>query len=204
MTNQLLKPNNHTPGEIIKYGEEAAKTLNQIVRKAGWVVKIAKNDYLQFEAWQTVARFYGLSARTVSTKFVEYGTAKGFEARAEVVDKESKIIGAAESVCLDDEKNWTGKPLYALKSMAQTRACAKALRQILSWVVVLAGYKPTPAEEVNEEVIKPPTEESVFPTCKDCGKKIADIVNSYSQEKYGRALCFDCQKKERENQRRLY
>src|SRR3990167_8087954 len=37
--------------------------------------------------------------------------------------------------------------------MAQTRASAKALRQILAWVVVLAGFKPTPAEEVSEQVL---------------------------------------------------
>jgi hypothetical protein len=32
--------------------------------------------------------------------------------------------------------------------MAQTRACAKVLRTCLAWVVVLAGYEPTPAEEM--------------------------------------------------------
>jgi hypothetical protein len=40
-------------------------------------------------------------------------------------------------------------PLFQLRSMAQTRACAKAYRNALSWVVVLAGYKPTPAEELD-------------------------------------------------------
>jgi hypothetical protein len=32
--------------------------------------------------------------------------------------------------------------------MAQTRAGAKAMRNALAWVVVLAGYRPTPAEEL--------------------------------------------------------
>jgi len=40
-------------------------------------------------------------------------------------------------------------PLFQLRSMAQTRAGAKALRNALAWVVVLAGYKPTPAEEMD-------------------------------------------------------
>lgn len=39
-------------------------------------------------------------------------------------------------------------PLFQLASMAQTRACAKAFRNVLSWVVVLAGFRPTPAEEI--------------------------------------------------------
>ena len=41
-------------------------------------------------------------------------------------------------------------PLFQLSSMAQTRACAKALRNVLSWVVVLAGYRTTPAEEIQD------------------------------------------------------
>jgi hypothetical protein len=42
--------------------------------------------------------------------------------------------------------------MHAIMSMAQTRACAKALRQALSWVIVLQkGLAPTPAEEMVSE-----------------------------------------------------
>src|SRR5678816_2244550 len=41
-----------------------------------------------------------------------------------------------------------GVPSFQLRSMAQTRAASKALRNALAWVVVLAGYRPTPAEEL--------------------------------------------------------
>jgi len=37
--------------------------------------------------------------------------------------------------------------------MAQTRAGAKAFRNRLAWVVVLAGYRPTPAEEMTEGTV---------------------------------------------------
>lgn len=40
------------------------------------------------------------------------------------------------------------KPMFQLRSMAQTRACGKAFRQVLSWVVVLGGFKPNVAEEM--------------------------------------------------------
>ena len=39
-------------------------------------------------------------------------------------------------------------PLFQLRSMAQTRAQAKALRNVLSWIFVLAGFKPNIAEEM--------------------------------------------------------
>ncbi len=40
-------------------------------------------------------------------------------------------------------------PLFQLRSMAQTRAMAKVLSNVLRWVPVLAGYKGTPAEEMS-------------------------------------------------------
>jgi hypothetical protein len=43
-------------------------------------------------------------------------------------------------------------PEYQLNSMAQTRAAGKALRFVLSWVVVLAGFDPTPAEEMTDVI----------------------------------------------------
>ena len=39
-------------------------------------------------------------------------------------------------------------PLSALKSMSQTRAQVKVLSARFRWVVVLAGFQPTPAEEM--------------------------------------------------------
>jgi hypothetical protein len=43
------------------------------------------------------------------------------------------------------------KPLFQLQSMAETRASAKCYRLKLSWVAVLAGYAPTPAEEMPKD-----------------------------------------------------
>lgn len=40
-------------------------------------------------------------------------------------------------------------PRFQLRSMAQTRACSKALSLAFRWVVVLAGFKATPAEEMD-------------------------------------------------------
>jgi hypothetical protein len=41
-------------------------------------------------------------------------------------------------------------PLFQLKSMAQTRASAKVYRMVLEFVVKLAGYQTTPAEEMKQ------------------------------------------------------
>jgi len=167
-----------TPKQITAFGVKASKQLLDIVNKTDWTVNINGKKYLRFEGWQTVGKFFGYTVKTESTNYIELGEAKGFEAKSVVLDQSGIVIGGAEAVCMDDEKNWKDKPLYALKSMAQTRASAKAFRQILSWVVVLAGYNPTPMEEIGTEVqeaiVKEETQkvssENVCPICHATGK----------------------------------
>jgi hypothetical protein len=141
-----------TPPEIVlQEAQKAAQALTQVIKSKSKPVIIRGEQYLEFEDWQTVGRFYGLVPKVVETKFIQLGDAQGFEARATVIRlKDGMEISAAEAMCLNDEPNWKDKPIFMLKSMSQTRACAKALRNVLAWVVVLAGYKPTPAEEVIE------------------------------------------------------
>lgn len=143
------------PSEVLRAASEAAKALQDVIEKKPKKVRINGETYLEFEDWQTVGRFYGVTAHVEKTEDVEFSRGEGkppiigFLARARVIQVATgQEISAAEAMCLNDEKFWSGKPLYQLRSMAQTRACSKALRNVLSWVVVLAGYKGTPAEEM--------------------------------------------------------
>jgi len=208
----LAPPLEGNPEVVIEFATKASKALKNIVDTKPKKVIINKEQYLEFEDWQTVARFYGGSVGTDWTKPINKdGKVFGFEARA-VVYNHGEIIGSAEASCTREEKNWVSKPEFQLKSMAQTRACAKALRQVYGWVVVLAGYKSTPAEEMdgitnghektfNEEitVVPEPTVTRAKMSdqdCEACGVKLTKRVCDYSVGRYKKALCFDCQKKE--------
>jgi hypothetical protein len=177
------------PEVVLAEARRAAKALQEVIESKPDKVVFNKKTYLTYEDWQTVARFYGVSAKVVSSTFVQYGDVRGFESRAVAVLVSNGVeVSAAEAMCLNDEENWgmrtkyewqdvldehgnkiwefnekKGKklpkskrvkvgeeptPLFQLRSMAQTRACAKALRNILAFVPVLAGYAPTPAEEM--------------------------------------------------------
>ncbi len=111
--------------------------------------KIGNKDYLEFGAWQTLGRFFGSTVGVEWTKPVvdEKGAIRGYEARAEVLQHGVRI-SAAEASCLRAERNWASRDEFALKSMAQTSASAKALRNAFGWVAELAGYASTPAEEM--------------------------------------------------------
>jgi hypothetical protein len=76
---------------------------------------------------------------------------QGLGGRVEARTLDGRIIGAAEAECLRSESTWKSRDDYALRSMAQTRATSKALGSVLRFVVTLAGYSGTPAEEMPGE-----------------------------------------------------
>lgn len=155
-----------SPSAVLAEAHTAAKSLKDLIAKKKKPVIMNGEQYLEFEDWQTVGGFYGAKAKATSTEYVEIGTAKGFKAKAVVIDANGNEISSAEALCLNDEEKWStrskyewkdGKkekvgdvpvPTFQLMSMAQTRACSKALRNVFAWVVVLAGYAPTPAEDM--------------------------------------------------------
>ena len=160
MSNDLIIPDaveagelsiRRAPDKVLAEAQEAAKALQDVISRKARPVKFNNEQYIEFEDWQTIGRFYGLSAKVIRTAPIVFGDVTGFEADAVVIDvKTGQEVSRAEAMCLNDEGNWKSKPLFQLRSMAQTRACAKAFRNVLAWVVVLAGYRPTPAEELPE------------------------------------------------------
>lgn len=139
------------PTETLAAAQRAAAALQDVITRKNKPVMFKGEQYLEFEDWQTVGRFYGVTAKAVSVDPVELGNARGFKAVAIAIAADGREISRAEAYCVTDEPTWKDKPLFQLASMAQTRACAKALRNVLAWVVVLAGYRGTPAEELPRE-----------------------------------------------------
>lgn len=168
------------PEKVLAEAQRAARVLKDVIDAKDHKVMMGGEVYLEVEDWATLARFYGITASVVSdsVQFVTYGNISGFTATAEaILVGNGQVISRATADCLNDEPKWATRavyewrdngangrerikigdepvPLFQLKSMAQTRATAKVLRQILSWVVVLAGYKATPAEELDGQTTR--------------------------------------------------
>lgn len=159
------------PEIVLKNAARAAASLASVISGKKKPVIFRGEQYLEFEDWQTVGQFYGYAVKTRDAILVEIGGVKGAKAQADLIHlKTGEIVGGAEAYCMRDEENWNTRPKFEwqgqgdnrkqvkvgdepvpwfqLASMAQTRAGAKALRNRLAWVVVLAGYRPTPAEEI--------------------------------------------------------
>lgn len=138
------------PQAQLEFAMKAANALMTAVGQKKSKVMIRGEQYLEYGDWQTLARFFGATAGVAwSKKLVdEKGAFIGYEARAEVLHN-GVVISSAEAMCMKAEKNWAQRDEFMLRSMAQTRASAKALRNAYGWVAELAGMKSTPAEEMD-------------------------------------------------------
>jgi len=143
----------------VEQAQEKAKILQDIVNQAGLAKNLGgKKAHLEYEAWVTIAAFYGCTPIVEWTRLIEYdGKAVGYEAKVNIVNSDNRVISSAEAMCTFGEANWRNKPIFQLRSMAQTRAGSKAARMVFSWVAVLAGYSPTPYEEMTGEEYKKTT-----------------------------------------------
>jgi hypothetical protein len=81
--------------------------------------------------------------------------AEGFTCRC-LVYKNGIVVGAGSSRCTRLEESWRAKPDYALEGMAQTRAIGRGMATPGRWIVTLAGYNGTPAEEMPSQAEEEP------------------------------------------------
>lgn len=162
------------PKQTLKHAKEIADLLMAFVRDRKLAQKFGKDsEHIFLPAWQFVGHFYGVTAAITKTEpyTSDITGASGFKAYAEAVRADGSVASKAESLCLNDEDNWGERPKYEYKnvpglgntrietgkvrvpdfqlmSMAETRAMSRALSNVFRFVVVLAGYDGTPAEEM--------------------------------------------------------
>lgn len=137
-----------TPKALVAGATEAANALADVVKKAGLSVNIQGRQYVRVEGWTTLGTMLGVVAREVETKSLQDGS---YVSTVELVRmSDGAVISRASAECGGPkEQTWQKRPPYARRSMAQTRATGKACRLAFSWIMALAGYEATPAEEMD-------------------------------------------------------
>jgi hypothetical protein len=162
----LLAPGGLSAAEFEVLTQESAtkaKNLTNVIsnNKGRYIVEINPDApaFLKYEAWATIAAGYNMAASIESEPELLYdhdGTsvigAKAYAVVRNIVT--GTRTGGAPAYCMFSERNWGNRTLNQVVSMAGTRAASKALRLMFSWVVVLAGYEPTPFEELDDTIIQ--------------------------------------------------
>src|SRR6266566_710782 len=141
------------PLEVIAAASKVATALARVVNERKLYAIVEQKKFPTVEAWTLLDSMLGVFPITewVHELRDAEGNVRGFEARVRAQTLSGRIVGAGEARCIRGEsKNWHANAKeYALSSMAQTRATSKALRGPLDFVFKLAGFQPTPAEEMD-------------------------------------------------------
>lgn len=141
-----------SPEQVVARATQMANVLKKVIDSRKLYTDIQGKKHVKVEGWTTLGAMLGVFPVIEWTRpLVDDNTALphlGWEARCVVKRPDGAIIGAAEAQCTRGERMWATRDDYALRSMAQTRATSKAMRLPLAWVMTLAGYEATPAEEM--------------------------------------------------------
>jgi hypothetical protein len=182
------------PAEMMVKATALANALRDMVEAQGLYAVISGKKYPQVEAWMTIGRMDNVVAREASRPIRHDDGA--YEAEVELVRlSDGMVIGRASALCgMPDDKPWATRAEYARRSMAVTRATSRAFRQQYSWIMALAGYEPTPADEMPDAdgASAPPSAATTHADglvgTAEVGKGDADF--ELRQTPIGWALCF--------------
>jgi hypothetical protein len=131
---------------LVQAASAMASTLADVIERQRLFNNISGRKHVRVEGWTTLATMLGCTPREVSNEAQEDGS---YVATVELVRmRDGAVISRATSECGMDEPTWAGRARYARRSMAATRATGKTCRLAFSWIMTLAGYDATPAEEI--------------------------------------------------------
>ena len=156
------------PQSVITRAVELAKSLADIVNQLQLYVEFRNKKgimvkYVYVEGWEVLGGMLGIGAHEVSSIQREDGA---YIAEVKLIrHSDGAIVGRGSAICGMDE-DWGGRKEYTRKSMATTRATGKAYRIAFSWIMRLAGYEPTPAEEMFDMIDEQKGKEIAGPTKK--------------------------------------
>lgn len=135
------------PAAVIERASAIATALASIINERELFTRIGQKKHVQVEGWTLLGSMVGVFAEVEWSRPID----DGWEARAVARTLAGNVVGAAEAMCTAREGRWKAADPYAIRSMSQTRAVSKALRLPLGFIMHLAGYSATPAEELADE-----------------------------------------------------
>lgn len=134
-----------SPSDIMNF----ATNLRDLIVQNKLFTAIKGKNYVNVEGWQIAGAFTGTFPIVESVENLSEGDTYKYRAEVSLRDKEGNKVGYGVAICTNKEPGKTNFDEYAVASMAQTRAVGKAYRMKIGWLLKVAGYETTPAEEMD-------------------------------------------------------
>lgn len=190
-----------------------ATVLKQHVVKQELYSNIKGKNYAHVEGWQFAGGLLGLYPIIAYVKNFSSGAETKWFAKTEIIDiKNGKVVGRGFALCSSKESTKKSFDEYAILSMAQTRSIGKAYRNLIGWVMKMAGYEGTPSEEMHKVGETPVDPIAQAPQakkgaaakkagktyeCHESGCEVSEAEYAFSMKMFGKPYCRDHQKGKR-------
>ena len=189
-----------------------ATALKRHVLTQNLYTNIVGKNYVHVEGWQFAGGLIGLYPQVVKIENLSSGNEIKYLVQTNIVSmKDGATVSRGFAVCSNKEAKKRSFDEYAILSMAQTRSIGKAYRNIIGWVMKLAGYEATPSEEMfkmgeapaEKKQPAPPARREAPRTgaqkyeCHESGCSMTKAENDYSIRMFGKPFCRDHQKGQR-------
>lgn len=139
----------------IKDIETFAPELKKFIEDHKLTTTYEGKNYALVDAWKFAGLNFGLTCIPEQPVRMQPATEIKYSCEAKVIESKSReLICAGYSICSNQEESKKGSPENTICSMAQTRAIAKAYRNLLGFLMQVAGFESTPAEEMEDVKIK--------------------------------------------------
>lgn len=145
IANRTEQVNLTNPNDIMAF----ATNLKDLIVQNHLFTNIKGKNYVNVEGWQIAGAFTGIFPVVEKVENLSQGTSYKYSAQVTLRDKDNNIVGSGMAICTNKEPGKTMFEEYAVASMAQTRAVGKAFRMKIGWLLKIAGYETTPAEEMD-------------------------------------------------------
>lgn len=212
----LLFPAN-TPDEMMELAGATADTIAKAIKSQHLSMTIGNSEHVLNTGWQMAGntqrvitdRDEGVTELPWPAQVIEaiaeddnhplrraYRAGQAFGYRASFFAKrDGQVVGWGEARCDRTERNWRTSENNAIASMAQTRAQSKALRQPLAWIIGLAGYSSTPAEEMGAGTPTEPVSPAVAPASDELEAQALAQLRRIAPSSYSPLAYFDALRK---------
>ncbi len=164
------------PSQVIERASAIATALADVIKKQGLATQIQGKSHVRVEGWTVLGSMIGVFPVLESCEAISIDGVDGFVATVNAQTMSGAVIGKASAYCMRSENRWNTADTYAVASMAQTRATSKALRIPLGFIMQIAGYETTPAEE--RDAAPPPKPKATNKQVKKLQAVLADNSDS--------------------------
>lgn len=178
LTTKTESVNLTNPSDIMDF----ATTLKKLIIENKLFTSIKGKNYVNVEGWQIAGAFIGIYPIVEKVEDLSDGMKYRYRAEVTLRDKDNNIVGTGMAICTNREPGKTNFDEYAVASMAQTRAVGKAFRMKIGWLLKVAGYETTPAEEMDAVQEAQTVEKTSKYTIREISYAISQLEHANSME----------------------